>query len=286
MIIIPSMALGYKTIIDHVYENGRHTSPRGIETLEVPDLVFRLDDPTKSLAHSTGRKLNPAIAAMEAAQLIGGFLDPALMVSVSKNFEKFMDDGTFHGGYGERIGNQVLMAAQKLIKDDATRQAVVTIWDKDKDNLPGFHDYPCTLSLTFQIRDDKLELHTTMRSNDVWLGLPYDVFQFTQLQCTVANVLGLGYGPYFHHAVSMHLYLYDVVNAMKLESVDALPGYISLIGFGNRRTYGTNNIFGVLQRARMIGQGREDEVSQPSLTEQWFIAQLAKYTTKKKGSDK
>jgi thymidylate synthase len=281
MIVIPSMTLGYRTIIEHVLARGRPVSPRGMATLEVPDALIRLDNPTMALAIGTNRKLNLSIAAAEAVQLIGGFLDPQLLLSTSKNFAKFMDNGTFHGGYGTRIGNQVALACQKLWVDNDTRQAVIQIWDKEQDNIPRMHDYPCTLSLVFQVRGGALELHTTMRSNDVWLGLPYDIFQFTQLQITVARVLGFNLGPYYHHAVSLHLYDRDRFDADHLRLSNGSLIENRPLGFGNERTDASLNIFGVLQRAHMIGHGEEKEVSRLSLSEQWYVKQLEKHVTRK-----
>jgi thymidylate synthase len=49
-------------------------------------------------------------------------------------------------------------------------------------------------------------MHTTMRSNDVWLGLPYDLFTATILQELMAGWLGVELGTYHHHVDSLHLY--------------------------------------------------------------------------------
>lgn len=64
----------------------------------------------------------------------------------------------------------------------------------------------CTLNLQFFVREGKVELHVNMRSNDIWLGFPYDVFNFTSLQRYVASALQLPAGEYVHHVGSMHLY--------------------------------------------------------------------------------
>ena len=280
MITIDTMPDGYVDIIHHIIDNGRSVSPRGQRTLEVPDVVIKLKNPARALALGVGRKLNLSIAAAEAVQLIGGFLDPHLLLSVSKTFAQFMDDGTFWGGYGERIQNQVLVAGQKLIMDNDTRQAVVTIWDKDKDNVPGKHDYPCTLSLTFQVRDHCLELHTTMRSNDVWLGLPYDIFQFTQLQITMARALGFGLGAYYHHAVSLHLYTRDMGKAAEIHKpIGSILNHPLPLGFGRARDVGNQNLFGMLKRAHMIGTGDIEELH-PSRSEAWYIEKLKDHVGK------
>jgi thymidylate synthase len=52
-----------------------------------------------------------------------------------------------------------------------------------------------------------------MRSNDVFLGLPYDVFNFTMLQELMAVELGIELGSYIHFAASLHLYETDVGRA-------------------------------------------------------------------------
>lgn len=90
-----------------------------------------------------------------------------------------------------------------------TRQAVVTMWSAG--DLPhaiarDHADLPCTLALQFILRDRKLHCIATMRSNDAWLGLPYDVFAFTCLQRLVAQAVGAELGTYTHQVGSMHLY--------------------------------------------------------------------------------
>jgi hypothetical protein len=77
-------------------------------------------------------------------------------------------------------------------------------------------DSPCTIALTFRIRDERLLLSVVMRSSDVWLGLPFDVFQFRQLQRTVAHLLNRDIGEYCHHSISMHLYEKDLDRARSL----------------------------------------------------------------------
>jgi thymidylate synthase len=49
-------------------------------------------------------------------------------------------------------------------------------------------------------------MFTAMRSNDVFLGLPHDVFCFTMIQELVARTLGLELGVYKHAVGSLHLY--------------------------------------------------------------------------------
>jgi thymidylate synthase len=122
-----------------------------------------------------------------------------------------MDGGTFHGGYGQRTRSQLPAVVERLDQDLHTRRAVMTMWDPLHDLfIEDAHDYPCTISLQFLVRDDQVLLHTHMRSNDVWRGFAYDVFVFTQLQLAVAASLELWVGSYHHHVTSMHMYQSDM----------------------------------------------------------------------------
>jgi hypothetical protein len=87
---------------------------------------------------------------------------------------------------------------------------VVTLWNPVMDNVENKRDYPCTIGFQFLIRGEKLLMITQMRSNDVWLGLAYDAFQFTQLQLTLARMLGVEPGHYVHRAASLHIYERDL----------------------------------------------------------------------------
>ncbi|MDQ7903510.1 thymidylate synthase [Phytohabitans sp. ZYX-F-186] len=49
-------------------------------------------------------------------------------------------------------------------------------------------------------------MHTTVRSNDIWLALPYDLFTATLLHELMAGWLGVELGAYHHHVDSPHLY--------------------------------------------------------------------------------
>lgn len=192
-----------KWVLDH----GRPRAPRGQKTYDAGPVTLTFASPYNALPVDCGRGLNPRIAAVEALQLIGAQSDPDLTNWASPNFREFSEsDGSFHGAYGRRIGGQLEHAVGKLKTDLVTRQAVITLWDPLLDNQPMKHDYPCTVALNLAVVDGRVELRTLMRSNDVWLGLPYDIFQFTQLQLTVANALDLPAGPYTHTTWSLHLY--------------------------------------------------------------------------------
>jgi thymidylate synthase len=65
------------------------------------------------------------------------------------------------------------------------------------------------------VRDRRLHLLTHMRSNDVFKGLPHDVFAFTMIQEIVARSLGIELGGYKHAVGSLHLYEADRPKAVQ-----------------------------------------------------------------------
>jgi thymidylate synthase len=199
---------GYWRVLDHVLRHGQERSPRGKKTLDAGHVTVVTHDTSAPLPLGVGRNLSVKIAAAEAVQLIGAFSHPELLVRAAKNFENFLelDTGRFHGAYGERINDQLCQVVGKLRRDPDTRQAVITLWEPWRDNLPDKRDYPCTVALTFAIVRGALELSVFMRSQDIWWGTPYDWFQFSQLQRATALTLDVPPGRYFHTTVSTHIY--------------------------------------------------------------------------------
>src|SRR5574343_284578 len=96
---------------------------------------------------------------------------------------------------------------KRLQREPDARQSFVSSWDPayDQDDT---RDLPCTVSFRFHIRDGRLVMHSHMRSQDVFLGLPYDVFFFGQLGMTIARALNLPprETTLIHHVDSFHAY--------------------------------------------------------------------------------
>jgi len=197
---------GYVEILWTVIRDGDKTAPRGLATREVRDATIVVQDPENGVPTAVGRKLNRKIGAAETAQLIAGVSDLAQLDSASSGrFSRYADGGRLRGAYGPRLYNQLGPLITKLSDDPDTRQAHAVIWRPD-DNRRETKDLPCTISLGFAIRKDRLYMTTHMRSNDIWLGLPYDAWMFTRLQMTLAYCLGIEIGTYTHMADSLHIY--------------------------------------------------------------------------------
>ncbi len=216
----------------HVVTHGDLVSPRGEPTREILNANITIMDPHDCLAVGVKRKVATRFAAVEALQLIAGISLPELTIEINPNMAQFTNEvrdeytnrprRVFWGAYGPRISDQMPHVAFKLRKDPDTRQALVNIWQGDKDHSTDLRDVPCTLSLQWMIRNDRLWAFTTMRSNDVWWGFTYDMFMFTQVQLTLANVLEIEAGPYVHNAKSFHAYERDIDGIEQLNYDDTV----------------------------------------------------------------
>lgn len=256
-IAVHDMVEGYVDVVDHVMEFGREVAPRGANTREVLATTIVVPADAPMLPVGTGRKVSVPLAAVEALQVVGGYSDPAQLFAVNPHLREFSDQGSFHGAYGPRIRGQVDMVVRRLQEEPLTRRAVVAVWDPARDHVEGVHNYPCTTELQFMVREDRLDLHVTMRANDAWHGLAYDAFVFNQLQHTIARIIGRDVGRYFHHATSLHVYEehWELTRGLTYPTADTPPQPTGVASF---------------ERARAIGEG--SLVYSADVSEAWYIA--------------
>lgn len=212
----------WRDTIDAVLTHGVPASPRGLETWEATDAHLTLTRPRRRLVCvPPDRVINAAFAAAEAVWILAG-LDDAWIYTYNQRLKRFADDHILRGAYGPRLRSwsgdtdQLDQARRELLDDPATRRAVIQLWDAARDHH-GHRDVPCTLGYQFLLRDGRLDMHTTMRSQDLWLGFCYDIFAATVLHELMAGWLGADLGDYHHHIDSLHLYDADQ------EKAEAVP---------------------------------------------------------------
>lgn len=199
-----------------VLAKGAPVSPRLTPTRELTGVQLRVLKPKARLVGpETGRRINPAFAVAEALWIIGGSDDPWIH-EYNSQLHRFVGNGSPPGAYGPRVRrwgpnskDQLLSAYQCLVNDPDSRRAVIQVFDPAIDPGTGI-DVPCTLSYRFLARSSKLHMFVTMRSQDVWLGLPYDIFSATVIMEVLANWLGIGLGECTVSVDSLHLYERDI----------------------------------------------------------------------------
>lgn len=195
-------------------------NPRGMKCREQLGVQLKIDQGLQNIIADSQRKLNyKFLVGQWLATLVGA--DEKTLLPYNKYIADFESDG--QGGkypsYGPRLLPQWPFVLKSLLDDKDSRQAVASIWEAQGEPIKRKHTYehpssenvencwcndpsesnyepryvPCTLSLQFLRRPnydggERLVTIVTMRSSDAWLGIPYDVYNFTML----ANVLAAG----------------------------------------------------------------------------------------------
>jgi thymidylate synthase len=216
------MRRSYVTLLDLVLAVGQPMRSRGLDAREVTGAQLEFVDPlAPMLPIGVGRGVNLKLAAVEALQIIAGESRSELVRRAAPTFTNVLVDPSDldYGAYGPRLAYAIGDCLELLRDDPETRQAVASVWRPE--DLEHRGDKPCTVFLQFMIRANEndertLELYAYMRSQDVWLGVPYDVFTFSQLQHTMARELRLPAGRYVHNVTSLHLYESNVELARRV----------------------------------------------------------------------
>lgn len=274
---------GYVKLVTWLMETGGRVESRAGLTIEHTGVTLLCEDPTAvMLPVGVNRKINVKLAAVEALQLISGTSDVELIRRAAPTYDDVLLDpqNVDYAAYGLRLRYQLEGVYQELKNNPESRRAVLAIWREE--DLYHDGDRPCTLSLQFLIRNDALELHVTMRSQDVWLGTPYDAFMFTQIQRSYAAALGVGVGKYVHHVGSLHIYESNFHAASMLtasaptDPTRALDNYPAGI-----ITTSDDDFFPEVAEYLLEGNASEQEL----LANSWYAEQLMKLGVTKKTDD-
>lgn len=175
---------------------------------------------------SKSRKLGFRFLTAEAAWICSGDNKVSTIAPYAKAISSLSDDGQrFFGAYGPKFIEQLSFVVETLIKDPASRQAVIQIW---REQPRTTKDTPCTLSWQFLLRDGELHCVATMRSSDIWTGWVYDVFNFSMVSAIVALELRQQAKVFLTGATSM-----PVSYGTSVEEVTARLEMIETIQLGN-----------------------------------------------------
>lgn len=205
-------------LLREIWDNGTTASPRGFDTREILNAHITVDDMSRNILAHPARGLSYRFMVAEWLWIAAGLDDVATIARWNKNIAQFSDDGvSFAGAYGPRIAPQIPYALEQLRKP-GSRQAIMSIWTPSP--APS-RDIPCTLTWQMLARDGRLHAIVNMRSSDIFWGLAYDFFNFSQLTAGVAGELGLGLGSLSFNLGSSHMYERD---REKLGAILADPG--------------------------------------------------------------
>lgn len=113
-------------------------------------------------------------------------------------FFKKEASSVYYYTYGARIFNYANAKDQVddfivplLKKDPNSRRAVIVLYHPVVDSRINIKETPGLISIFFKILDNKLTLTTVIRSNDMFIGWPANIYQVYLLQKYVAEKLSL-----------------------------------------------------------------------------------------------
>ncbi len=202
----------------YILDNGERIVPSRGPATEVRNCVLTLQNPRSRISLSEVR--SPVISC------VGEFLW-YLSGSDSINFIEYYirhyrnqinflpnTKDPVPGAYGPRIfgtPSQFEKVIELLEKCKDSRRAVIAIYAEEDLINDDNRDIPCTCTLQFFIRQNRLHLTCYMRSNDAALGLVHDIFSFTLIQeIMLARLISkypeLELGEYTHIVGSLHIY--------------------------------------------------------------------------------
>jgi thymidylate synthase len=243
------------------YETPTYVSaPRGMQIKEQLFASFLVEDPRNRLLAVPDRKFSTEYLAAELIWYLSGNNKLEWIGRHASFWQGIANaDKTVNSAYGHRIflsrggqPSQWERVKAELEKDPDSRRAVIHI-KSESDSLES-SDVPCTMTLQFFIRNKKLHLQTHMRSNDLILGLSYDLPAFTLMQELMALDLDLELGSYCHSAGSLHVYErhYEMLNAITHTPLSGNYGNVNAEGNRPMNRIAAKNSTQVLNEARRI----------------------------------
>jgi thymidylate synthase len=198
----------WKQLLKTLRDKPASVAPRGYNTREQLNVQLHLTNPYANVLVNDARNISYRFMVAEWLWIYFGHDDVKTISQYNSNIAQFSDNGIdFNGAYGKAIAPHWKRIITTLKEDRDSRQAVIAIYRAP--HRPT-KDVPCTISLQWVIRQNGLHCIATMRSSDIWLGLPYDVFTFTMLSHILSNKLKVPFKSFTINLGSSHLYERDI----------------------------------------------------------------------------
>lgn len=191
----------------------------------IEGFVATVTDPTDRWLNIKGRNCSPIAAIGETFWVLSGRNDIGFLSQVLPRAANFSDDGvTWRGAYGPRLysNGQLDSVISRLRKNHNTRHAYLTIYDPALDSDQGLaatsltgdpvtKDMICNFALLFSIKDNRLNMTVTNRSQDVLWGMSsINFIEFSIIQEIVARLVGVEMGVYRLFSNNIHYYNNDI----------------------------------------------------------------------------
>jgi thymidylate synthase len=198
----------------------------GVSVWDGPVITHSLH-PLRRVLFSPLRNANPFFHLFESLWMLGGRNDLPWVAQFNKQMATYSDDGgkTQPASYGHRwrahFGHDQLdTLVAELKANPGTRRAVLAMWNPGHavgdwqasagdlaKAIGGSADVPCNTQCFFTVRDGKLHMAVTCRSNDIlWGAHGANAVHFSILLEYMAAKCGLAVGEMTQFSWNYHLY--------------------------------------------------------------------------------
>lgn len=199
-------------IFQDLKQKGQLVSPRGLDVLEIENYLYELP-PRVRFCNFKERKLNQDYIKREFLWYLRGDRFDISIADHAGIWKSCINkDGSINSNYGQYIfGEMWQNLIETLIKDKDSRRASIAILSNEHLQMET-NDVPCTYSLNFRIRNNKLNMTVQMRSQDAFYGMGNDAPAFSLIhEMLYVTLRDLKYdmlelGTYTHFANSFHIY--------------------------------------------------------------------------------
>ena len=202
--VLPSEGMGYTVHRETISE----------AWLSLLDLIMRYGRVTGTSFGSRQRELLALTTVIDRPNVEEAFpaWSPADRDSIDAYLKAFWRRDEVPGvtyQYGHRLlskfgEDQVALMVSKLGHSHASRSAYCSLWEPVADSHN--EDPPCLTSLHGLIRDGKLHLFATIRSNDMYRAWPFNAVSMASVQSSTASSLRCDVGQLGILSTSAHIY--------------------------------------------------------------------------------
>lgn len=221
--VFPTFQHAFKDIINYLYHNHTYncSARKDQNMLEQLSMLYRVLDPTtfKFEDESLGRISYDYAEDFYSWMMSGCTVEQtnelkAKYPKVSSFLEKPKSPdlpSNFNSFYGPRILEQLPKIKKELVENINSRRAVINILQSSDLDLLDKHEdsnleYPCCDSASIMVRDNKLNMHVHMRSNNMGNVAKLDMYLWGRFQCELAEGLGFELGHFTSTIVSAHIF--------------------------------------------------------------------------------
>jgi thymidylate synthase len=229
----------YSDILSNCLKSGNKVTGRNGKTRQITAAQIRADL-NEGFPVVTGKQIFPKSCFIETEWMLNGYTNVNWLNEKGvKIWDQWADeDGNLGPVYGHQLlnfngTNQLKHVIEEAKANKYSRRLLCSMWnpsDLSKMALP-----PCHYSFQFVIANNKADIVVSMRSLDLFIGLPYDMVMYASILQSFSNELNLVPNEVVINAANAHIYEEHISSAAIYvgRKKNRLPKLIKSSSFSN-----------------------------------------------------